>query len=289
MDVYNKFIYRESIMKYAVIRKGYNISDQELKKLQIIEVEMLAEVDRICKKCNIQYCISAGTQLGAVRHQGFIPWDDDADVAFLRPEYEKFRQACKTELDMDRFYFQDYRSTPGYRWGYGKLRRKNTEFVRLYQENMPYEQGVFIDIMPYDNVPDFPLLRKWNNFRCFVYRKAFWAPLGKMQEKGIRKVVYTILDYIPDRALYSSFTKFIIKCNKKTTKRVRIFAFPVPGHENGYQRCWFERLTPVKFENITLMGMKDYDAYLGYKYGNYLELPPIEKRKVHPVSKLTLL
>ncbi len=276
-------------MSSNVNRAGYNLSEAELKELQATEVEMLVEVDRICRKCGIQYCISAGTQLGAVRHKGFIPWDDDADVAFLRQEYEKFREACETELDKERFYFQDYRNTPGYRWGYGKLRRKNTEFVRLYQEHMPYEQGVFIDIMPYDNVPDFYLTRKWHNFRCFLYRKAFWAPLGKMQERGIKRIIYVLLSCIPDKQLYDSFTKFTNACDRKQTKRIRIFAFPVPGHENGYMRCWFEKLIPTQFEGISLMGMKNYDEYLSYKYGNYMELPPVEKRKVHPVSKLTLL
>lgn len=124
-------------------RAGYNLTEEELRQLQMIEVEMLEEVDRVCKKNGIKYCISAGTQLGAIRHKGFIPWDDDADLAFLRPEYEKFREACERDLDKERFYFQDYRNTPGYRWGYGKIRRKDTEFVRLNQEHMPYEQGGF--------------------------------------------------------------------------------------------------------------------------------------------------
>lgn len=270
-------------------RQGYNLSEEELRELQLIEVEMLVEIDRICKKCGIQYCISAGTQLGAIRHKGFIPWDDDADIAFLRPEYEKFRKACETELDKEKFYFQDYRNTPGYRWGYGKIRRKNTQFVRLNQEHMPYEQGVFVDIMPYDNVPDNYLLRKWHNFRCFLYRKAFWAPLGKQQEKGIKKIAYTVLDKIPDKKIYSSFGKFTEKSNKKETKRIRIFSFPVPGNQYGYLRSCFETLISTEFEGVELMGMEDYDTYLSYKYGDYMKLPPVEKRKVHPVSKLKLL
>lgn len=270
-------------------RAGYDLSEEELRELQMIEVEMLVEVDRICQKCGIKYCISAGTQLGAIRHKGFIPWDDDADLAFLRSEYEKFKTACETELDKDRFYFQDYTSTPGYRWGYGKIRRKNTKFIRLNQEHMPYEQGVFIDIMPYDNVPDGYLAGKWHNFQCFLYRKAFWAPLGKIQEKGIKKVAYVMLDKIPDNMLYHSFTEFIKKCDRKPTKRIRIFAFPVPGKENGYLRSCFEDLISTEFEKVQLMGMKDYHTYLSYKYGNYMELPPVEKRKVHPVSKLKLL
>lgn len=275
-------------MMEKVNREGYKLSEEELRELQIIEVEMLQEVDRICKKCGIKYCISAGTQLGAIRHGGFIPWDDDADLAFLREEYEKFRIACETELDEERFYFQDYRNTPGYRWGYGKIRRKNTEFVRLKQEYMPYDQEIFIDIMPYDNVPDGYFRRKIHNFQCFLYRKAFWAPLGKRQEIGIKKLGYFILDKIPDTKLYNSFTKFSNKYNHSRTKRIRILSIPVPGKECGYERHSFEELVPIKFEHIELMGMKDYDTYLSYKYGNYMELPPVEKREVHPVSKIKL-
>lgn len=270
-------------------REGYQLSDGELRAVQMIEVEMLQEINRVCRKFHIQYCISAGTQLGAVRHQGFIPWDDDADIAFLRPEYEKFRKVCETDLDKERFYFQDYRNTPGYRWGYGKLRRKGTEFVRLRQEHMPYEQGIFVDIMPYDNVPDEYIRRKFHNFKCFLYRKCFWAPLGKQQSTGLQKIAYQLLDKVPDEMLYVSFGKLIEKCNKKETKRIRIFTFPVPGKEHGYLKSCFVDLIPTKFENVELMGMRDYDIYLSYKYGDYMSLPPIEKRKVHPVSKLKLL
>lgn len=270
-------------------REGYNLTEEELRELQLVELEMLIEVDRICKKHGIKYCISAGTQLGAIRHKGFIPWDDDADVAFLRTEYEKFRKACETELDSERFYFQDYRNTPGYRWGYGKLRRKDTKFLRLNQEEMPYEQGVFIDIMPYDNVPDGYIVRKLHSLRCFIYRKCFWAPLGKKQEKGIKKLAYCILDKIPDKKLYESFTKFTERCNRKATKRIRIYTLPVPGNQNGYFRSWFEDVIPTEFEGVQLMGMKNYHDYLSYKYGNYMELPSLEKRKTHPVSQLKLL
>lgn len=106
------------------------LDDVVLRKIQLIQLEMLQEVDRICKKHNIYYNIIAGTLLGAVRHGGYIPWDDDADVALLRNEYEKFRKVCRVELDRTKYYFQDHKNTKGYRWGYGKLRRKNTLFLR---------------------------------------------------------------------------------------------------------------------------------------------------------------
>ena len=157
------------------------LSAQEIRQLQMIQLEMLIEDDRICRKFDIQYNIIAGTLLGTVRHGGYIPWDDDADVALLRPEYEKFRKACKTDLDTSRFYFQDHRNTKGYRWGYGKLRRKGTLFHREYQEHLPYRQGVFIDIFPLDGVPD-----------NYLYHKP----------EDIWELPEIILKYNPDYKLY---------------------------------------------------------------------------------------
>ena len=89
------------------MEKAYQISNEELKKLQRIELEMLIELDRICRKHQVSYSLDGGTLLGAVRHKGFIPWDDDIDVIMLRPEYEKFRSACERELDQTRFFLQD--------------------------------------------------------------------------------------------------------------------------------------------------------------------------------------
>ena len=178
------------------------LDKKTLRNLQLTELELLEEVDRICKKCNIHYNIIAGTLLGAVRHGGFIPWDDDADVALLRSEYEKFRKACETELDTTRFYFQDHRNTPGYRWGYGKLRRKDTVFLREHQEHMPYEQGVFIDIFPLDYVPENYGVRRVHNFVCFLYRKFFWSEVGRVADKNpFMRGLYTVMSKVPEQTL----------------------------------------------------------------------------------------
>ena len=198
------------------------LDDEKLRQLQMIQLELLKEVDRIQPKNNIKYTIIGGTLLGAVRHGGFIPWDDDADVAMLRPEYEKFRKACKTELDQTRFVFQDHRNTKGYRWGYGKLRMKNTLFLREYQEHMPYFQGVFIDIFPLDNVPDSYPLRCIHNFSCFCIRKVLWSEVGKYADKSLTKrKVYSVLSRIPIKKVFQIYHFFIRFSNKKKTKMVK--------------------------------------------------------------------
>ena len=258
-----------------------------LRKLQLTELELLEEVDRICKKCNIQYNVIAGTLLGAVRHGGFIPWDDDADVALLRPEYEKFRKACETELDTTRFYFQDHTNTPGYRWGYGKLRRKDTLFLREHQEHMPYDQGVFIDVFPLDYVPENYGVRRLHNFKCFIYRKFFWSEVGRIADKSkIKRVVYSVMSRVPEKKLKESFNRFIQKNNRKETAWVRILTFPTPNKAYGYRTKWYQKSANTVFEGVTFQGIKDYDAYLSFKFGNYMELPPEDQRKVHPVSDI---
>lgn len=273
----------------------YKLSNEELRKLQLIQLEMLTEVDRICRKCNIKYNIIAGTLLGAVRHGGYIPWDDDADVALLRPEYEKFREACKTELDKSRFYFQDHRNTKGYRWGYGKLRRKDTLFLRKGQEKMPYEQGVFIDIFPLDAVSDYYPIRVLQNLHCFVIRKLLWSEVGKDIEPNtcVRKL-YKILSVVPIATVFRHYSRLYKRLNGTDydklgrAKWVRILTFPTPNRSYGYRKKWYAKSRYYTFEGKEFVGIAAANEYLGFKFGNYMELPPIEKRKVHPVSRLKL-
>jgi len=269
-------------------KREYHMTPEELRAVQMIELELLCEVDRICRKCGITYRIVAGTLLGAVRHGGFIPWDDDADVAFLREEYDQFRSACEIELDTSRYYFQDHRNTPGYRWGYGKLRRKETEFVRLNQEHMPYEQGIFIDLFPYDYVPDNLPLRQVHCLKCFCYRKIFWSKIGAFNSKGLKKFVYLLLSKIPAGKVYRRYERFIKRSNKRMSKWIRILTFPTPTCDHGYKSEWAEEVSEYIFEGYSFFGPKLYDEYMRYKYGDYMIIPPENNRKTHPISKLKL-
>lgn len=265
----------------------YNISEEELKQIQEIQQELIQEVERICRKCGIHFNMVGGTMLGAIRHKGYIPWDDDADIGFLRTEYEKFREACKTELNHEKYYMQDLRDTEGYRWGYGKLRRKDTEFIRLGQEFMPYEQGISIDLMPFDNVPDGWLRKRIHFFRCFLYRKMFWSEVGSRVEENLwKRTAYKIMRRVPMKLIIRSYQQFIDASQAKKTRLVRILTFPTPKGVYGYERKWYTCLSKYQFENMMLPGAQDYDGYLRVKYGNYMEMPPAEKRKTHLVSKL---
>lgn len=266
------------------------LTPEEIRQVQAIQLEMLEEVDRICTLRGIRYNIIAGTLLGAVRHKGYIPWDDDADVALLRPEYEKFRAACAAELDRTRFIFQDHRNTKGYRWGYGKLRRKGTLFLREYQEHMPYDQGIFIDVFPLDHVPDNYLLRSWHNFHCFCIRKVLWAKVGQYADKNrAMRLVYGLLQKIPEEWVLAHYDRFIAQSNAKKSAWVRILLFPTPNDAWGYRRRWYEESMDFVFEGKTFPGIREYDEYLRFKFGDYMTLPPVNERKGHAVTGLGLL
>ena len=266
------------------------LNETTLRQLQMIELEILVEVDRICRKNGIHYSLTGGTLLGAVRHGAFIPWDDDADISMLRKEYVKFQDACKRDLDKERFYFQDIENTPGYRWGYGKVRRKGTVFLRENQEDMPYEQGVFIDIFPRDGIPDGVFLRKFHAMCCFCLRKIMWASVGRRTASNkYERLVYVLLAKVPEKIMKKSY-KFLVEISNKNenTQLVRALTFPLPNGQLGYKRLWYERYTEIEFEGRKFIVEAFYTEWLKSEFGNYMELPPYEKRKMHPGSKIKL-
>lgn len=262
------------------------LTDSILLKLQSVLLELLCEFDRICRKHDILYSIDGGTLLGAVRHGGFIPWDDDADVIMNRPAYEKFLQIIDTELDNSKFYFQDINRTPKYRWGYAKLRRKDSIFLRSGQEHINYEQGIFLDIFVCDNVPQAYIPRCVCNFNSFLFRKAFYSEVGIKNSSGISKVIYEILARIPEEKLKKTYNNYIIHRNKRDSRWVKCLTFPAKNRTYGYKRNWYEDVIDMEFQGHIFKASRDYDEYLSFMYGNYMEIPKIEDRVVHPASVL---
>lgn len=257
----------------------YHISNTELRQLQKIELEMLVELDRICRKYQIAYSLDGGTLLGAVRHKGFIPWDDDADVIMLRKEYMKFRKACIKELDRTRFFLQDYQSDPEYRWGYAKFRRKNTKFVRQGQEYLK-QQGVFMDILVADNVPDGCVSRRFHHFLCFLIRKALYSEIGKSQESNdVLKYIYRIMSRIPRDWIFRVRNWLAARTNRRRTELISHYTLEYPKScRYGLPRECFDEMTEMQFEGKTFYGFRNYHLYLSLYYGDYMTLPPKEKQ-----------
>ena len=244
--------------------QAYEIEDSELRQLQRIELEMLIEMDRICRKYGIKYSLDGGTLLGAVRHKGFIPWDDDIDVIMLREEYVKFRKACTRDLDTTRFFFQDYRTDLGYRWGYAKFRRKGTKFVRLGQEHLKQNTGVFMDIFVVDNVPDGFISRRLHHFACFLVRKALYSEVGKQNESNpILRCVYRGLSKIPRNLVFHIRNCLAAPLSRTRTELISHYTLEYPKHcRYGLPRECFDEMTELEFEGYKFPCCKKYDLYL---------------------------
>lgn len=266
-----------------IMEQIYKISDAELKRLQEVEFEILIEFDRICRKYHIQYSLDGGTLLGAVRHKGFIPWDDDIDVIMLRQEYFRFRKACKREMDHERFFLQDYRSDPNYRWGYAKIRRNGTELLRPGQERLGQHSGIYIDLFVVDNVPDGYFSRRLHHLLCFLIRKAQYSPVGRYREKNLfLRGAYYLLSRISRDDVFHVRNWLAARTNRRRTELISHYTFEYPKHcRYGLPRKCFDEMIEMEFEGKMFFGFKDYDCYLSTYYGDYMSLPPKEKQVPH--------
>lgn len=296
-------------MRESRVKKEITITPEQRRQIQLIQLETLIEIDRICRKHQIVYRLMGGTLIGAARHQGFIPWDPDADISMYREDYVRFFEVCKDELDKDRFFLQEWRTDPNYRWNYARLLRKGTEFVRAGHEELSAKNGVFVDIICSDRVPDGTILRPIHSFSCFLIRKTLWSKVGKQLHSNffLRKW-YALLSFIP-RDLVFTFRDWVISWTAdKPTQLYRNMAHKVSPKSSskwGYPRMesleeiekvrngelpWDYFTTNLEFEGYQFMASKFYKEGLQNTFGDYMKLPPVEQRKSHiPCSKLHLI
>lgn len=265
------------------------LSPEELKKLQGICLELLCEVDRICREKGIEYTLDGGTLLGAVRERGFISWDDDADIAMTRQEYNKFAEACRSDLNTEKFFLQDHTTDKEYPWGYSKLRMNGTHLVQIGQEHLLFHDGIFIDIFIYDPVPDNHFVRLLHHFACFCIRKCQYAIVGKKSaSNALIRFWYRMIDKIPKAFVFAVLDRLIILTDNQDTELSSHKTFPYPRKACKYglpSKC-FKSFIDIDFEDHSFRAMKDYDVYLTLLYGDYMTPPPKSEIKHYPIGML---
>lgn len=256
--------------------------DISLKEMQVIELEILQKIHDLCQIHEITYYMSGGTLLGAVRHQGFIPWDDDIDIYMPRQDYNRFCEIALTELP-DYLALQNQVLTENYPYFFAKVIHKRT---RLVEPIWPYtEMGVYVDIFPIDGLPANPLKRFWlENKVRFLHRLKIMhmcANQGLLHSNSFIKhqLKRLLLLLTPDFSFdkldkkmlrYDFYSAALVK-NLSTNGKSRE---KVPMAYMGTPRL-------MAFEGRQFYGMAQAERYLTHFYGDYLQLPPKAERVSH--------
>ena len=253
----------------------------ELNKHQAILFELLQEFDRVCRKHNIPYIVFCGSALGAVRHKGFIPWDDDLDVSMLRSDYERFLEVASTELK-EQYYLQAEFSE---HWpmNFSKLRKNNTTCLEKYHpKDYECHQGIYIDLFPCDNAADKGWIRKLQFYASRVVVAKALSRRGYETDSMLKKVFMAFCHLLP----LKPFHRFAMGVNKSGSEYVHTFLACTSKIEKGvYRRSWFTETIEMDFESMKVPVSAHYDELLTTMYGDYMTIPKEEDRKckVHAI------
>ncbi len=255
-----------------------------LRNIQLIQLDILLEIDRICKEHKIKYFLSSGTLLGAIRHRGFIPWDDDIDIDMMRPDYERFLEIAKKELSSDLF-IQNY-ITDKYclNLGFSKVRKNGTIHESEGQRHLTRHKGISIDIFPIDVVPQNHLKRKFHKqVISFIHKlNSMKLKYNFYNEKLIRKIIIILgsIFLLPIPVVYlGSIMEKAMKFygNSNSTLVSNTYS------KNYYDVCTFNKEIYgepilIEFEGYKFPVPEKWKTYLENIYGDYMELPPENKR-----------
>lgn len=251
------------------IRNGFLVTTDR-KKIWNKLLELLAEVDRICQKYDIRYFANAGTLIGAVRHKGFIPWDDDIDVVMLRPDYEKFKQVAEKELQKPFIISTTYNS--GNLLFVAKIMNENTAAIEKIEGTHP--QGIFMDIWPYDDSYDDSLRSQevWEIRQCLL--AAMMSPDGVLKhiDEGMefKPSNEFMRNYInmPHVEQFREYEKFCINHFGESEN----VGFPMGkslGAKGNLKRSYYRDVVYLDFENTKIPAPIDYEKVLNAEFGDW--------------------
>ena len=264
------------------------VTEELREKLKQKQLYLLNEFLNICHNNQLQYFLVGGSALGAIRHKGFIPWDDDIDVALPRTDYNKFLELAQAQLGDD-IFLQTFLTDKEYRNDFAKLRLEGTAFIESSCRSLNINHGIFIDIFPIDGYPDQKRDIKKLNFRKKVARVYVRRAFHSKKQSSIKKRIKNNSRFLVCAVLcgFQSTSKVLKRIDKFYQKWDYNSCDEVVCHGGAWgelEHCpkvQYGKGTAAKFEGIDVVIPEDFDAYLKHKYSNYMQLPPIEKRIPH--------
>ena len=253
--------------------------DVDLQKIWDVELEILDQIDAFCRKHGLKYSLAYGTLIGAVRHGGFIPWDDDVDIVMPREDYEYLL----SHWDIPGFVLQNKRTNNDFNQNFSKVRKDHTTFIQNeFEKSVSYHTGIFVDIFPGDRVAPEGLQRKVQHFCCaldLLYSREFVSG-------GRSSLVEKAFLAVPRKWRL----KLIPLLDKEkqawnTTESEYFFPSTINDMKIYYLPELFSEMVEIEFADRKYMCVKSYDSFLREYYGDYMQYPPEEQRllKHHPI------
>ncbi len=262
--------------------KSKRYDDETLKHLQKVQLMMLKDFIEICEKYNLTYFAIGGTLLGSIRHEGFIPWDDDIDVLMFREDFEKLNEHMNNTPN-EKYHLINVLNEETYHYTWGRFNLKNTKVEDWWTDQVDYTVNLYIDIFIMDKIPDNKIKRFAHRWSCFTLNQLVQYSLVKFKNTSkpkqiIQQLIYYFLKIIPISPM--TIKKKCIKTYRKyeNIECKEYCDFPSLMHMPIYDPNDFLPPKKAKFEDIQVNIPKNYDKILTRLYGNYMELPPQDKR-----------
>lgn len=264
--------------------KERSFSEEDRKELKECQLSILKEIDRVCRTNHLSYFVGYGTLLGAIRHNGYIPWDDDVDVLMPGPDFQQLVSLCSSSFSSP-FFFQWMSSDGKYSSSMAKARNSQTTYVELSDANKNINHGVFVDLFPIHNWPENPWLRLkikiWTKIsfaKCYVHSYAILKGIDKhpFKENLSNFLVNSLTFYISPRFAAKKLDKLGRRadslppsgnCYIGGSARTAIYKT-----EDFSSQIWHP------FENLLVPIPSGFDRVLHDSYGDYMTPPPVEKR-----------
>lgn len=260
------------------------LTAEQITMLKEKELELLKAFISVCEQLDLTYFVVGGTLLGAVRHKGFIPWDDDIDIGMLRPDYDIF-VAKAQEMLPDHIFLQTVDTDPEYLANFAKLRHSGTAFIETAVKNRKMNHGIFIDIFPLDYYPDSSAARHLFQFRNKMYSTRIGAEYESITYSRLHKAIHFVL-----KGLFPNVNKVLHKRDKllKTYSSGSYVASHCGawGKKEIVPARWYQETATVEFEGLQVTAPKDHHAWLTHYYNDYMQLPPVEKRTSHHFTEV---
>ena len=252
---------------------------KDVKEVQGKILEIMKYIDALCRKHGITYYIMGGTALGAVRHGGFIPWDDDLDIFMAPSEYAKFKRVFEAE-NSPLFVLQEWRTTPDY-LEYAKVRMNGTTFIEeVFKDRKDIHQGIYVDIMILHKVPESRLIQR------LVYLESKFVTLYALSQRNwnpktkAQAVVLKSLRFMPCKLMAKCFYRRIYKYDdRKSNFKYCYWITPAKFRNGLFDASFFSDSVDIPFEDTVLLGSAKIKEYLAYRYGDYMKLPSKEAQK----------